>query len=138
MKHKTGAFSLKSAETREGQGKGSLSKGADKVSTSKPKLTQRRLSPHVYTRCYRPPEIILSSNDYDFSADIWAAGCTIAETIRRTDAYSNCKSHVLFKGKSCHPLSPAASSTSPSNREDAPSSTSKQPKYDTNTIRKDD
>ena len=33
----------------------------------------------VGTTCYRPPEILFGQKDYDFSLDMWAAGCVVAE-----------------------------------------------------------
>jgi len=37
------------------------------------------LSNYVATRWYRPPELELRSNQYSFSADIWAIGCILVE-----------------------------------------------------------
>ena len=42
----------------------------------------RELTPHVYQRWYRPPEIILGQNDYSFSSDMWSVGCTMAEIVK--------------------------------------------------------
>jgi len=39
------------------------------------------LTDYVATRWYRAPEILLGSSLYDFSVDMWAAGCILAELI---------------------------------------------------------
>mmetsp|Transcript_31706 Transcript_31706/g.48565 ORF Transcript_31706/g.48565 Transcript_31706/m.48565 type:complete len:101 (+) Transcript_31706:567-869(+) len=39
---------------------------------------KRGLSQHVYARIYRSPEVALLE-PYSFAADIWSAGCIIAE-----------------------------------------------------------
>lgn len=38
---------------------------------------------YVSTRWYRAPEIILCTEDYDYSIDIFAIGCIFAELILR-------------------------------------------------------
>ena len=38
----------------------------------------------VGTTCYRPPEILFGKKDYDYSLDMWAAGCTAAELVTPT------------------------------------------------------
>ena len=48
------------------------------------------MTPVVFTMIYRPLEILLEYQDYDFSSDIWALGCTIYEL------YSG---DELFKGE---------------------------------------
>ena len=74
------------------------------INSHKPnKLLQRRLTKHVVTRWYRPPEVILLEK-YDFKLDIWSLGCVFAELIGRTDG-KNLKG-PLFPGRSCYPLSP--------------------------------
>lgn len=75
------------------------------------KTKPRNISNHVYTRWYRPPEVILMEKSYDKSADIWAGGCVIAEIIFCQDSYlkkgsSSTYFRHLFKGNSCYPLSP--------------------------------
>jgi len=37
------------------------------------------LSDYVAARWYRAPEILLGSSKYDFSVDMWAVGCILAE-----------------------------------------------------------
>ena len=66
---------------------------------------KRELSPCVYTRYYRPPEVILCS-DYGFKADLWSIGCIIAELALKASGEGDIGKCVLFPGKACHPLSP--------------------------------
>ena len=42
---------------------------------------------YVVTRWYRAPEIILSSQDYSKSIDIWSVGCVFAELLGRTPIF---------------------------------------------------
>ena len=63
------------------------------------------------SRWYRPPEVVLLDHNYNQSVDVWSVGCTLAEMIHCSDAYVDkknfsSKKRVLFKGKSCFPLSP--------------------------------
>jgi mitogen-activated protein kinase 15 len=44
------------------------------------------MTDYIATRWFRPPEILCGSQSYDFSADMWAAGCVLAE---------------MYKGKTC-------------------------------------
>ena len=37
--------------------------------------------PYICSRYYRAPELIFGSKQYDFSVDVWSAGCVIAEMI---------------------------------------------------------
>ena len=46
---------------------------------------KRRLSDHVVTRWYRPPEIILIEKDYGPAVDIWSVGCIMAELLQKND-----------------------------------------------------
>ena len=39
------------------------------------------LTEEVATRWYRAPEVLLGSNFYDKSADVWSAGCILAEIL---------------------------------------------------------
>lgn len=44
------------------------------------KLDSKELNvAYITTRNYRAPELIVGKRDYDFSIDIWSAGCVIAE-----------------------------------------------------------
>ena len=67
----------------------------------------------MYTRLYRPPEVIFCKPDYTFTSDVWSIGCILAECIKLID-YENKKNPIkfdkpedryLFPGKSCYPLS---------------------------------
>ena len=45
------------------------------------KMKQKRaMSPHVYTRYYRAPEVILMQ-EYNETADIWSLGCILADLL---------------------------------------------------------
>mmetsp|Transcript_4274 Transcript_4274/g.6278 ORF Transcript_4274/g.6278 Transcript_4274/m.6278 type:complete len:187 (-) Transcript_4274:389-949(-) len=71
--------------------------------------TTRDLSPHVVTRAYRPPEIILLENNYGPAVDIWTLGCIMSEIFLCTEKYAlppNVQASVLFPSLSCNPLSP--------------------------------
>ena len=35
----------------------------------------------VGTTCYRPPELLFGFSEYDYSLDLWAAGCVVAEVL---------------------------------------------------------
>ena len=44
-------------------------------------------TPYVVSRYYRSPELILGSNKYDCSIDIWSTGCILFELITRTPLF---------------------------------------------------
>lgn len=46
-----------------------------------------KITEYVVTRWYRAPEIILSSQDYSKSIDIWSIGCIFAELMGRTPLF---------------------------------------------------
>ena len=46
---------------------------------------KRRLSDHVVTRWYRPPEIILIEKQYGPPVDIWGLGCIFAELLQKSE-----------------------------------------------------
>jgi serine/threonine protein kinase len=82
------------------------------VDPKKENYKSRPMSPMCYTRYYRPPEVIFQNTKYNERSDIWSLGCIISELILKH--IKSCKlgdlkrkHRVLFKGKSCHPLSPA-------------------------------
>ena len=45
---------------------------------------------HLFTSWYRPPELCFGANTHGTAADVWAAGCIIAELLLR---------HPLFPGR---------------------------------------
>lgn len=67
----------------------------------------RSLSPHVATRWYRAPEIILLQRQYDQAMDIWSVGCVLYEmlTCNKEGAAASSRK-ILFRGDHCFPLSP--------------------------------
>jgi len=73
----------------------------------------RRLSNHVVSRNYRPPEVILFEKNYSTHVDLWSTGCIISELISQTESYRKAglkpEQRVLFAGKCCYPMSPAES-----------------------------
>jgi len=75
-----------------------------------------QLTVHVATRWYRPPEIILMEKEYDYSMDMWGAGCVFAELLEMIKENQPIIENrmPLFPGNSCFPLSP---STDPNNTE---------------------
>ena len=51
-------------------------------------LSQDKLNtPYVVSRYYRAPELILGSNHYDCSIDVWSVGCILFELITRTPLF---------------------------------------------------
>jgi glycogen synthase kinase 3 beta len=44
-------------------------------------------TPYVVSRYYRAPELILGSNLYDCSIDVWAAGCILFELLTKTPLF---------------------------------------------------
>jgi len=49
--------------------------------------SKRRLSQHVVSRWYRPPEVILMEPSYGPSVDVWSVGCVIAEVMTCSTEY---------------------------------------------------
>jgi serine/threonine protein kinase len=77
----------------------------------------------VYSRWYRPPEIILHEKEYNTSADMWSLGCILGELLKVSEPYANkikdqaalnqlIKKRVLFPGRSCYPMSPVSNQDS--------------------------
>lgn len=61
---------------------------ADLGATKVLDLSEKRMNtPYVVSRYYRSPELILGSHHYDFSIDVWAAGCILFELITRTPLF---------------------------------------------------
>ena len=54
-----------------------LARSVDNTDTK----SQPILTDYVATRWYRAPEILLGSNNYTKSADMWSMGCILAELI---------------------------------------------------------
>lgn len=68
---------------------------------------QRVMTPHVVTRHYRAPELILLQGRYTEAIDMWSAGCIYAEmTQLLAGARANSRRGPLFPGTTCFPLSP--------------------------------
>ena len=80
----------------------STSKAAPTLNTHIYEL-ERDLSPHVCTRWYRAPEVILMEQ-YDTKADIWGVGCIFYELLGLIKNFG--KRGALFPGEACTPLSP--------------------------------
>merc|ERR1712151_1455926 len=45
----------------------------------------RKLTQHVVTRWYRPPELILMQTDYTAAVDVWSFGCIFGELVKTLD-----------------------------------------------------
>ena len=56
-----------------------------------------KYTPGVVTRWYRPPELLLGSDIYDESIDIWGAGCIIAEMYLRKPLFGATSDFDQFK-----------------------------------------
>ncbi len=65
---------------------------------------RKTLTPHVITRWYRAPEVILLEPIYTSAVDMWSLGCIFAELLGKIK-YNNHEG-PLFPGNACHPLSP--------------------------------
>ena len=72
---------------------------------SNPNKMKRSLSTACFTRAYRPPEVILGSQTYDESADLWSLGCLLGIIVQKTIKEPH-EIDVLFSGDSCYPQSP--------------------------------
>ena len=71
---------------------------------------KREVSPHVCTRYYRAPEVIVCERRYKSCLDMWSVGCILAEIIYKQSDYQKLDSStktLLFPGTHCEPLSPA-------------------------------
>ena len=64
----------------------------------------RDFSPHVVSRNYRAPEIILMEKKYDESIDIWSVGCIFAELLTMMTPRKN--HYSLVRRATNYPLSP--------------------------------
>ena len=73
------------------------------------KDSKRSLSPHVVSRWFRAPELILMQKKYDQAVDIWSVGCIFYELLASSTLEptpGRTKPLTLFKGETCYPLSP--------------------------------
>lgn len=63
---------------------------------------ERDLTPHVVTRFYRAPEVILMDKHYNRKIDIWSLGVMLLELIQmKKDNVSNYQNRkIMFVGKS--------------------------------------
>jgi cyclin-dependent kinase 2 len=50
---------------------------------SKPYTKQGNQTPGIITVCYRAPELLLSSPNYDFKVDVWSMGCLFYELVTK-------------------------------------------------------
>jgi serine/threonine protein kinase len=58
----------------------SLPDGEDSPDSAAP---ADKLTPQVFGRWYRPPELLMGSSSYSYGVDMWAAGCVFAELLLR-------------------------------------------------------
>jgi mitogen-activated protein kinase 1/3 len=65
---------------------------------------RKSFTPHVITRWYRSPEIILLEPIYSSAVDVWSLGCVFGELLGKIKG--NTYNGPLFPGQYCHPLSP--------------------------------
>jgi serine/threonine protein kinase len=65
---------------------------------------RKELTPHISTRWYRSPEVILCEEIYTNAIDVWACGCILYELLQKLNG--NSIVGPLFPGSTCHPLSP--------------------------------
>lgn len=63
----------------------------------------RKLTQHVVTRWYRPPELILMQTDYTAAVDVWSFGCIFGELVKTLDP--SARVGPLFPGRTSYPLS---------------------------------
>ena len=66
----------------------------------------RELSPHMSSRFYRAPEVILTQKDYTCQIDMWSIGCILGEMLMKPGSPKSKENQLMFKGSSCFPLSP--------------------------------
>lgn len=57
-----------------------------------PKWGGYHMTQHVVSLWYRPPELLLGSECYNQSIDLWGAGCVMAELLQGFPLFGNCKS----------------------------------------------
>jgi mitogen-activated protein kinase 1/3 len=73
---------------RGGSGKSSAEIGKELLKTREERgKKERRLSNHIVSRWYRPPEVILMETEYDGAIDLWSSGCILAEMMACCEDY---------------------------------------------------
>ena len=55
------------------------------------------MSTHVVTRCYRPPEIILTDKHYSQAVDIWSLGCILYQLYTGLPPFRGASDYLIFK-----------------------------------------
>ena len=112
------ASEIDTADSNRAEQLNSFSKGAEILKAKNKQLKPRKkLSNHVSSRWYRPPEVILTQRHYDTKMDIWGIGCVIAEILLlleieatgKPDRELNIEDMFMFPGSSCFPLTPDTS-----------------------------
>ena len=73
---------------------------------------KREMTCCVQSRWYRAPEVILAHPAYGKPSDIWSLGVIFSEMLTCSQPYTVLEDfkpskRYLFKGKHCHPISPA-------------------------------
>mmetsp|Transcript_29788 Transcript_29788/g.45415 ORF Transcript_29788/g.45415 Transcript_29788/m.45415 type:complete len:91 (-) Transcript_29788:393-665(-) len=66
---------------------------------------KRSLSPHVVTRMYRPPEVLLKCA-YDTKIDVWSAGTCMVELFNNLFSTLEARDCCPFRSTFCKLLSP--------------------------------
>eukprot|EP00923_Selenidium_pygospionis_P046223 GHVN01079713.1.p1 GENE.GHVN01079713.1~~GHVN01079713.1.p1 ORF type:complete len:526 (-),score=58.29 GHVN01079713.1:182-1678(-) len=81
---------------------------ARRTSLHQPVNVNQRMTQHVATRWYRPPEIILLSESYNEKVDVWGLACIFAELLQTHDRNQSdpVLRTSLFPGGFAFPLSP--------------------------------
>jgi len=65
----------------------------------------QQMEPHVQTRWYRAPEVVLLDPHYGTSADIWSCGAVLGDLFEM-QLRARGQRRPLFPGRFCYPLSP--------------------------------
>jgi len=97
-------FGLARQLTAMGDGKkGATNKDEYAKPQNKNLAMSRKLTQHVVTRWYRPPELILMQTDYTAAVDVWSFGCIFGELVKTLDPSG--RVGPLFPGRTSYPLS---------------------------------
>lgn len=79
---------LKESILKEGTDVGYTVKIADLGTSKRLDTGKKRMNtPYVVSRYYRCPDLIIGSNHYDWSIDVWATGCILFELLTRTPLF---------------------------------------------------